>query len=496
MKCYSYYDLARMFPPELLLVAEPSRDSRSWDLLLYSVRKVRQVRDLPSFKNMGLRLATWLRLQPFRMDSLSKCLPWAGEGPELTPESQSLIERALRLNQDARGIVSPVLSHNDLKLPALRAYRACRTQDIQGESQRIIYLQDLLIAKGMCQLQAGEIHAGIDTLIQQYELGNLLSAGGDSWFYLGFNSHMGHVCWGLQYVVRTADLSAEQLQRIADALRPAEFESNAVLTAYLGDFFRDVVISLADAGDDFASESECRQWLSAPLFADLANYVWLCDDDEKHSTEWVAPRLDAVARAASLAERPFDAVDTCSRLAELYREFARRFHDDLTTRMVDVLACQDAAATWPEEFQLTCRDGAYVSERLIEQTRDKLAGTHNPLGDWLLVDVARMVDAIISSVRIFPWRQQMDLLALRCLIGIRQYELRHLSQPDSVEELVAAGCLAALPRDRLTGCVLRISDDRRQLLGPSNAAVGRHIHYPDDACELVWEISRAPVAVS
>lgn len=179
-KSFSYDELARHFPEELLLIEPPNWHSRSLELLTQAAGQCQQIRDLSSWQSIKNKLAVrWEKWGWIKEDALQECITWETVPPTLLPRNERFLTRALAANHAALSLIPEALRHNDLRLPAVRQYRVRVTDAFLQMLQSLNYLQELYMARAGRELSQSDTPAAIATLTQGFQLARMLSSSGE-----------------------------------------------------------------------------------------------------------------------------------------------------------------------------------------------------------------------------------------------------------------------------------------------------------------------------
>ena len=154
-----------------------------------------------------------------------------------------------------------------------------------------------------------------------------------------------------------------------------------------------------------------------------------------------------------------------------------------------------------------------IQEALLNEARAILKaaeGAELPLGDAAIAKVRpaynrfhdpvgrlyRAIPELVSpsATRVFEAKVQRE--ALRAVLGVRIFQLRHQRLPETLDEMVREGILSALPHDAFASATLRYSKDREIVwsIGPDGedddgeGTPGR----PGTGPDSVWSVSPMP----
>lgn len=464
---YSFFDLARYFPNDLLLAGEGAQLSYSFDLLREAAARVMMLGSSPA----------------------CDFVPYAVDTSPLSRDAVDRLRRLLSMNDDALRIATMAGEHGDFAISAFPAYGKGRIAGIAAAMlPAVSELQDLMCARSRLFYQEGATENAIASILDLLKLSDMLCAGGGDMdtYLLGIQGRIRSL-WNIHALLLAGRYDRKSLHKLRGFLLRGTRADEGFVQSSLSDFIRDVVFTFAANGDAFSGPDEIVQWLHCPLMFELARRGSGAFAEVDAAVDYDA-RIRAIAAALSQHGRPFDAVETTRELAARYVSFRDAFADCVDARVCDAWGVPAVASEWPREFQLTHNAAAAASWHLILQTAKLLTNRANPLGRLIIHDIASVADLLVEHQLIHVWRYRLGIEAAILMIDACDYQLRFGVRARSVGELQSAAVVDYEPRDPLTLRALQISRDGATIIGPPLHQIRRRIPLPDDIPDLHWSI--------
>jgi hypothetical protein len=465
---YSYYELARLFPRDLMLTDDAAPRPRSVDFLETAVSQVA------------------------RLDiDYAMYLPHRGKFIGIPNPVAIRLETILAANREAFSLATMAVEQRDFCLAAKPRYGTSRvTEQMNAIISAVSHLIDLLCLKGCLAIEKEDVDVAADCGLTLLRLSNMLClGGGDFEFYR--TGHFGRI-WALTILRKILDFARvdiETLRVSRDTIRAIVGPDEGYLQSVLSDAMRDAIVAFIQNGGDIRSPVEVQQWLNSPYARYLSEAGSLPDSGSEMVVASSEQRNRRIVETLGSSERPLDVIETVRSLARTYDLYRSAFADRLSARMADIELQLSGQGIWPEELQLTSTHRVTATSAFGAPLAALISREPNLFGRLVVRDITRAADFALERMTFLPWKIRLFAEAIGLMLACREYELRFAMVPRSVDVLCEVGILDRKPIDPMSGFELTISPDGRTIQGPPIQSISKFISLAADSPTLQWRIS-------